>query len=283
MARVHSWTWTIQSRRVTLDCAMVECVTRAFGGGNEAREKSRICGLINPANAGLLGTRLAYFPKGGPVPRPPPSSVGTNSWGGMEAGAGMLYPSQVVDGVVTALGGRALRAQLDAIPEDGVDEVGQPMRCAVGEAVVTTQRVRLAAFDTIAHTVPPFWPSSSSSSSNDSEEWARSIGSCYTASVRALLRAAPSSRGAMWVASPLLGAGARGAPIEAAAKAAAAAIGAVVEYEIAIESPQTDDFRFQFAVREGKVFNILCDALNHEVESRARLRSHAVVVVVEDG
>jgi hypothetical protein len=87
----------------------------------------------------------------------------------------------------------------------------------------------------------------------------------------------------MWVASPLLGAGARGAPIEAAAKAAAAAIGAVVEYEIAIESPQTDDFRFQFAVREGKVFNILCDALNHEVESRARLRSHAVVAVVEDG
>ena len=51
--------------------------------------------LVVPANEFLVGTALPYFPIGGPVPRPPPPGLGTTSWGGMEAGQGMLYSTQV--------------------------------------------------------------------------------------------------------------------------------------------------------------------------------------------
>merc|ERR1719319_1527741 len=65
--------------------------------------------FINPANRSLAGAALPYFPRGGPVPRPPPPGVQSSQWGGMEAGPGMLYPAQVCDGVVHSLGGRHLR------------------------------------------------------------------------------------------------------------------------------------------------------------------------------
>jgi hypothetical protein len=51
--------------------------------------------LVVPANEFLCGTALPYFPVGGPVPRPPPLGLGSTSWGGMEAGQGMLYSTQV--------------------------------------------------------------------------------------------------------------------------------------------------------------------------------------------
>ena len=116
--------------------------------------------LINPANQPLSGTALAYFPRGGPVPRPPPAglSASTSGWGGMDAGSGMLYPAQSVDGVVHTYGGNELREMLQAIASDGVDAAGQPVRCAVGRAVVTPSAGSLRdGFDRIAHTVPPFW------------------------------------------------------------------------------------------------------------------------------
>ena len=86
--------------------------------------------LINPANETLVGTQLAYFPRGGPCPEPPPEGV-SNAWGGMEAGANMLYPAQSVDGRVHAAGGAALREALLALPEAGGE------RCPVGSAVLT--------------------------------------------------------------------------------------------------------------------------------------------------
>ena len=86
--------------------------------------------LINPANETLVGTQLAYFPRGGPCPEPPPEGV-SNAWGGMEAGANMLYPAQSVDGRVHAAGGAALREALLALPKAGGE------RCPVGSAVLT--------------------------------------------------------------------------------------------------------------------------------------------------
>ena len=57
--------------------------------------------LINPANESLLGTARPYFPRGGPLPpRAPPGLTTSSRWGGMDAGPGMLYPAQAVDGLV---------------------------------------------------------------------------------------------------------------------------------------------------------------------------------------
>ena len=76
----------------------------------------------------------------------------------MDAGSGMLYPAQSVDGVVHTYGGNELREMLQAVASDGVDAAGQPVRCAVGRAVVTPSAGSLRdGFDRIAHTVPPFW------------------------------------------------------------------------------------------------------------------------------
>ena len=86
--------------------------------------------LINPANEKLVGTQLAYFPRGGPCPPPPPEGV-SNAWGGMEAGANMLYPAQSVDGRVHAAGGAVLREALLALPSTRGE------RCPVGSAVLT--------------------------------------------------------------------------------------------------------------------------------------------------
>ena len=48
-----------------------------------------------PANEFLCGTSLAYFPVGGPVPSMPPPGLTNSGWGGMEAGSGLLYSTQV--------------------------------------------------------------------------------------------------------------------------------------------------------------------------------------------
>jgi hypothetical protein len=104
-----------------------------------------------------------------PVGQPPISLIRSNSsrgWGGMDAGDGMLYPAQVVDGLVHQLGGRALREQLQAVRAERVwgqppdvgrrDEAGQLIRCPEGSAVVTSGAGSLG-FELIAHTAPPFW------------------------------------------------------------------------------------------------------------------------------
>ena len=170
--------------------------------------------LINPANPQLAGTALAYFPVGGPCPPPPPPGTGSSAgWGGMEAGEGMLYPSQVVDGVVSTLGGAALRHALAA----------GGSACAVGEAVVTPAVGRLTdSFDVIAHTPPPFWPRSSDARVRTA--WEGALRRCYVASVAAIVQFCTARRFPLWIASPLLGAGACGAPPAEAACVAASAV-----------------------------------------------------------
>lgn len=66
--------------------------------------------LLNPANPKLCGTKLPYFPKGGPIPESYDSNH--SNWGGMEAGSGMVYPTQAIDGRVHLEGGDTLRQLL---------------------------------------------------------------------------------------------------------------------------------------------------------------------------
>lgn len=161
----------------------------------------------------------------------------------MEAGSGMLYPAHAVDGVVAALGGQALRRALQSIPPlsasdgGGSDRCGMQLRCALGRARVTCGRIGSLPVDFIAHTAPPFWPSSSGKSSEASDsEWRTLLAACYANSLDALLlehcaseAARPPARSPeLWVASPLLGAGACGAPPEEALRVAAAALSAYV-------------------------------------------------------
>ena len=68
--------------------------------------------LINPTNPQLSGVKnFPYFPRGGPVPSIVTSSshsstsVASSQWGGMDVGSNMLYPSQVVDGLVHSMVG----------------------------------------------------------------------------------------------------------------------------------------------------------------------------------
>jgi O-acetyl-ADP-ribose deacetylase (regulator of RNase III) len=87
----------------------------------------------------------------------------------MEAGSGMLYPLQAVDGLVHRLGGAALRQALAAAaPQSG------GVRCDVGAAVITAAVAALTEFDLIAHTPTPFWPDTACQQA----EWASQLGGC---------------------------------------------------------------------------------------------------------
>ena len=83
-----------------------------------ARTTNVVRALINPANPSLVGTKRAYFPRGGPLPPPPPPQleVSSRGWGGFEAGENLLYPAQVVDGLVHMHGGSELVSALLRAP-----------------------------------------------------------------------------------------------------------------------------------------------------------------------
>lgn len=159
--------------------------------------------LVVPANEELVGTSLAYFPIGGPVPRPPPPGLKTSLWGGMEAGNGLLYACQVVDGAVHEAGGRELLQALASLPADATGR-----RCREGHAVSTPSPDGLRKnFAALVHTVPPFFSSA---------QWEALLESCYERSLGLIPPAATT------VAFPLLGAGARGASVGEASRVAAA-------------------------------------------------------------
>jgi len=153
----------------------------------------------------------------------------------------MFYPEQTVDGVVSRIGGPALRKlcrELPVLPHiERVGGGGVPttggcgmVRCPVGQAVITRAcgDGLLQYFHTIVHTVPPLFlphrhPSSSSSSSshndNDNDN-ADLLHSCWINS----LHLAIVTTGSSIVTAPLIGAGARGAPLDIAISTAAAAV-----------------------------------------------------------
>ena len=174
--------------------------------------------LINPANEALIGTSRPYSPRGGPVPAKPPPSLSrtTSGWGGMDAGENMLYPTQVVDGLVHQHGGQALRTALAQAPVIEERPNGEHVRCRVGEAVLTPSPPTLP-FDVIAHTPPPFWPSTP-----DADQLAlhdAQLTSCFVSALHATSRAAADAgKTQLFLALPIIGSGARGAPELAAAR-----------------------------------------------------------------
>ena len=193
------------SGRLSVEVWSTPCIVQhPLGGWCDA--------LIVPANESLVQTALPYFPIGGPVPKPPPPGLSNAAWGGMEAGEGMLYSTQVVDGALAECGGKELAELCLRVP---TDEHGK--RCPVGTAVATASPVMLkASFGQLVHTVPPF---------RSSAMWGSLLAQCYTQALGVCLK---GRNGRTTVALPLLGAGARGAQPDEAALVAAGAIGAWV-------------------------------------------------------
>ena len=158
--------------------------------------------LVNPANEQLVGTRFTpeecwRYLHGDPL---------TGRWDKDFA----TYPSQSIDGLVTEFGGDALRLALEALPADS-----EGRRCAVGRAVTTPASFELRElFQSIVHAVPPFYRGSKFPA------WAEQLRATYHAAFDTAAR-----EGLTTLAVPLLGAGARGAPVdEAMAVAAEAAV-----------------------------------------------------------
>jgi O-acetyl-ADP-ribose deacetylase (regulator of RNase III) len=127
----------------------------------------------------------------------------------MEVGSGMLYPVSVVDGLVHQFGGWRLKSECRLKAMMAINSEA----CPVGDAVVTSAgsgKLR-ESYEKIVHTTPPFF--------KYHENPRGALRSCYT---KALQRAFEEGER---VATPLLGAGARGFPIDEAVSVAATAAG----------------------------------------------------------
>jgi len=210
-------------------------------GGHWEDETNQFRVLINPCNPQLSGvSKFPYFPRGGPVPKDyvkgrskdwqPLGYV--SSWGGMDVGSGMMYPVSVVDGLVHQLGGYKLALECAMAPtvskqhegrftklwnslfnSDSSDEI----KCNVGSAIRTGpgSNVLKQEYDAIIHTVPPFYKYPDK---NEKREPNEILKQCY----RASLSLVEDEAGSVVIAAPILGAGARGFPVDVALKIAAA-------------------------------------------------------------
>lgn len=191
--------------------------------------------LLNPANESLSGPLRASFPRGGPLPPPPSPS----SWlFGFEEdeeprGRDLLYPAQAVDGVVHLQGGMELKMALfAAAPVLETRPNGEQVRCRVGDAVVTSVSEEPASeghsqlpFDAIVHTVAPFWPRGKQQNDPVARaDWESMLLRCYWSSFAAAVDFARATASHdegivhLAIATPVLGSGARGAPLESAAR-----------------------------------------------------------------
>ena len=173
------------------------------------QEKECVVALINPCNQSLSGTGFPYFPIGGPLPVHVDEKLTSSaSWGGMEAGPNMLYPSQAVDGRVTTDGGLDLRRQLDAI-------LASTGTISPGDAVWTLATDRLQSdhqLDYIIHTPPPF---------QSEVDGMDVLTKCYTTSIMLCFQ---EDLNIDVLSSPLLGSGACGFSREVAFQAFVAAV-----------------------------------------------------------
>lgn len=131
-----------------------------------------------------------------------------SQWGGMEIGSGMLFPASVVDGLVHQLGGWTLQAELQ------MKRVLRKHPCPVGTACVSSAgKGELSThFDAIVHTTPPFYA--------HHDEPVIMLRRCYDAAIQLAFE---KLDGEGKVATPLLGAGARGFPAHVAMEVASGA------------------------------------------------------------
>jgi len=207
----------------------------------------------------------------------------------MEAGDRMFYSSQVVDGHVTALGGRALREHIEA--EITADPAG--WRCQPGDAVLTPALGDLAlTYSVVAHAVAPQY-----GEGKEQELWRRELASCYVSALQKLWFPEPAAHaateGSSWwpfsgaaptpwthetasqiVATPLLGAGAKLAPLPEAAKIAAEAMASI---DTPLEPPtaaEEDDPMWgqMFVVRFGVVGSAAAETLAQALDRALRSR-----------
>jgi O-acetyl-ADP-ribose deacetylase (regulator of RNase III) len=171
------------------------CIVTHPPGGEQANQA-----LVNPANEQLAGTRFT------------PEQCWTNLHGDPVKGRWdkdfVVYPTQAIDGLVTEFGGEELRLALDAVPADA-----NGSRAPIGTAVVTPACHELRELYTyLIHTCAPMYRLV------EPPTWERQIRAAYFAAFDTA-----SSRGWDTIAVPLLGAGARGAPLGDAMRAAAGA------------------------------------------------------------
>lgn len=185
------------------------CIVTNFG---KATKEPRCSVLVNPANPSLSGVKkFPYFPRGGPEPKEQPKKYEhhimgyVSQWGGMEVGSGMLFPANVVDGLVHQLGGwkLSLYCKLVSIEHE---------KCHIGQAVSTYAGGKEldVHYDEIIHTVPPFY--------SHYESPLLALANCYQSSLSLAFKEKNESKK---VAFPLLGAGARGFPLDDAIEIAA--------------------------------------------------------------
>lgn len=184
--------------------------------------------LVNPSNSQLSGVaNFPYFPRGGPVPTTALHTmhkdwqpVGhVSQWGGMEVGNGMMYPITVVDGLVHLHGGRGLQWECQKLRwKHKLQSMGgsNDVICAEGDCMWTSHGgddsspLERLYPDGILHTVPPFYKEHSP------EEARRLLQECYH-SVLDWVSADMKKRSdgsAYHLAVPLIGAGARGFPVD---------------------------------------------------------------------
>lgn len=164
--------------------------------------------LVTPANERLDGTQFTPAEAEAQLP-------------GARASA-IVYPCQTVDGLVHEFGGAELLRLAHAVPYQRGGDLGE--RCRVGHAVCTPAAGELLdSYQYVVHAVAPVYPHAPAYTSAGADgrvgAWRRLMVSTYHSALTAAAEASISS-----LAIPLLGAGARGAPVEDAARAAAHAL-----------------------------------------------------------
>ncbi|CAB9508652.1 Deacetylates O-acetyl-ADP ribose. Down-regulates ribonuclease 3 (RNase III) activity. Acts by interacting directly with the region of the ribonuclease [Seminavis robusta] len=234
-------------------------VTKA---GKEASNPMACTALINPANPQLSGvSKFPYFPRGGPVPKEYPKKDShhimgyVTQWGGMEVGDGMLFAANVVDGMVHQLGGWRLAVECRLLPIVGSNpDTNEEERCPVGQAIVTGPGGAdlQKHFDYVVHTVPPFY--------RHHPEPEQHLMQCYRNSLRLAFERASK------VACPLLGAGARGFPLDLALEIAGQASLEWRDHS----SDHKEKQSLSFAIPDPEIADQLCKAIEDASDDQSR-------------
>ncbi|KAG7348881.1 macro domain containing protein [Nitzschia inconspicua] len=269
-------------------------VSAAVGSGGGGSDSYHI--LLNPANPQLSGvSKFPYFPIGGPQPPPGfeiqkdthPIMGYVSQWGGMEVGNGMMFASNVVDGLVHQLGGKELqRALQQALEEHGVTQLQE------GQAVATTAQVgtfhKTTGYQYIIHAVPPFYQLKNNTTIMDDDDDDDSIftatsdilAETYRNALQVATRLAPKIQQRLYsqsnqnhhhndddddddtafrirIATPLLGAGCRGFPTTVAIRVAAETL-----TTYSAPSGNMPKMTVAFAIPNGDIRQQLVNALN---------------------
>lgn len=249
---------SFQRERRSVEVWNATCIVTAF--------KEADCNiLINPGNPQLSGvSKFPYFPRGGPAPKEYPKKDAhhimgfVSQWGGMEVGDGLLFSANVVDGLVHQWGGWKLRWEISFLPI--LDKTNEE-KCPVGYAVHTAsggQELERQYASGVVHTVPPFY--------KHHFEPEIDLLRCYEHSFELAFQ--KTSR----VACPLLGAGARGFPLDVAIDIASQACTQWLnQQEIATSNDQ--NFSLAFAIPDIEIAEALLYALHLRVADTEIQRS----------